>query len=772
MGSTSVELSDETRACSTTSESCSFLDTPRGRFVEAMRAVLSAESESTGGSRSEKKDYPSGWLARLNHADQREMREITTAQEYIASTGTSALVEWMLGRLASQTREARRTQRETVFAMEKNLAHVRAAHATKLRALDARHRDEIQSWRVGELASARNAAIEAVAKARDEAEQIVEAVGAELAKMAQRAIFAESKAVSLETTSSANVANAALVTKTHRERDARKAHAMTKFLRSRNARQKRQSAFHKWREVTNLARAATETKRCADHEKKAHQSTCSLRRADACVDAVLALARCQRKMAALNSSGRFIFSGWRRVAAFGKRKRLDEADAAAANARAAKRFVADLYAKRALDTLMSKLLVKSLDTWRAVTANAIGQREAHELLRRKTTENVRDSEIKALARAFLWRLKWTKRKVLRVWCALKNSAAKRDATLVQTLLRMIDQIKLKCSVAKWVAFVTCRRQRTREITHAVGVVFKKRSALRRWRENVVALRSRKQKIIQNFVVDVLERSLPRRPQTHRDPFLGLRVLERVVGTERALHVNLWRRVLDPNDAVLRGQTLGNNNRGRVLALVGKIKQASRFRNAHVHASFKSWRRESNRSREHRVTLLRRVLVLVPTRAYFSRWVNALRVSRRKTLAASRTYKARTQRAALLFWWLTATEAAERGADSTNSHEKDENATTEATSTQDKPQQHYQKTLLSLQWETPRGRPVNHWLGKALGAAARLGVSSGDDATDTTHQTTQVRVGPFPNPGLVLRRDGYYLFRLSARNYVIHAVLQD
>ena len=114
-------------------------------------------------------------------------------------------------------------------------------------------------------------------------------------------------------------------------------------------------------------------------------------------------------------------------------------------------------------------------------------------------------------------VKWTKRKVLRVWCALKNSAAKRDATLVQTLLRMIDQIKLKCSVAKWVAFVTCRRQRTREITHAVGVVFKKRSALRRWRENVVALRSRKQKIIQNFVsrnVRKLEKTTCRESLAH------------------------------------------------------------------------------------------------------------------------------------------------------------------------------------------------------------------------------------------------------------------
>lgn len=623
------------------------VDTSRVRFVEAMRElVVSAASDGA-----EKMDGSSdgsdnsGWRTSLNPSNRgSETCDVTTADEYVKNTGIEKLVEWMLLKVDEQTEKTRRELIEQRKSCEKNLANVRASHATRLRALDAQHKAAVDAWKKSELKRARDAAIDVVQQTRESSEQQMNQVKLELQNSRLELKSEKSEALAWEAKAKENLLELEQVMRKTEEGNSQANTARANIKSTQIQKTKEKDAFHTWRVATlKSIQKKTKTLHFIETQKK-NQATLLATKANGSTEAALALSKIKTKLTLLSSTGRFTFKAWRTVTKDNIKKRLDKKDKAVEDKQKAKEFIADLYLKKFVH---DKVLWKVLEQWREVAVGSIEKREALEILERKAMESQKQWDIKALASAFLWRRKLMKKKIVEKWLEVAKVNLVLDEQLTRRLMSTFNGIKVKTAVTFWKAFISLKRKRVQSILHTALVVNKTRNALKRWRTISKNNQKRKQKILHSV---------------------------------------------------------------RLLFFVRAAKSRRRL---NIHQRFREWRGLSQAIRETRCTAVTRLRVLRPAMKCFSIWANSLRATNRRQIASTNFAKKRTLRKTLLKWWVATAEAAEKGGVIDPGKTYPENIHTG-------PNPLLQRTVHSLQWETPRGRPLQHWLGKALTAAARLG----------------------------------------------------
>ena len=229
------------------------VDTSRVRFVEAMRElVVSAASDGA-----EKMDGSSdgsdnsGWRTSLNPSNRgSETCDVTTADEYVKNTGIEKLVEWMLLKVDEQTEKTRRELIEQRKSCEKNLANVRASHATRLRALDAQHKAAVDAWKKSELKRARDAAIDVVQQTRESSEQQMNQVKLELQNSRLELKSEKSEALAWEAKAKENLLELEQVMRKTEEGNSQANTARANIKSTQIQKTKEKDAFHTWRVAT------------------------------------------------------------------------------------------------------------------------------------------------------------------------------------------------------------------------------------------------------------------------------------------------------------------------------------------------------------------------------------------------------------------------------------------------------------------------------------------------------------------------------------------
>ena len=695
---------------------------PRARFVDAMRDVLSDRSGVTDETSDGSSPDAMGarrWFARLRDRDKGTARLAANTDD--ADDGIDGVISWMLARLDDATEDVRRAQSDERQTAETRLAHVRASHETRLRALDARHRAALDAWKRDELERARNAARDAVRQARDDAERVVRETRASLAKAETRADFAETRADFAETEAATYAQRLELCISDANDLELAEERRWDIVARRMRARALFVKVYLAWRLAGSKR---TEEKYRAEARDAVAETAAALKEAQSVRNAsrvAFVLCRARARVAFLRSTGFSAFNAWRRAvreALF----RKEEAAAKQKNDRRAARWaVFRVYRKRSAEKHVSG----AFRAWRACAVRSIETRALDRVTKRRAEDTKRREESEKLASVCSWVSRRTQKIGFREWrIATFAVAAAADAELLSKHRETSRVSSQRRAVRKWIACVH-RTRRASVTARDVSNRATRRAFLSRWRARVSETRSLRARAARHQTLRVLNRcgstaALNADAAAAFPPLASLAMLHRAfnVGNQDR-GVRVWSRVLDPEDT----------HRTLTRALVHRMHRLSSFRDSRARVTFATWRlRTKSRvdSRRDVSENARYLRALRPMRASFTRWLRF--VIERQTIGFrfAKRLEWKMKRKALQSWWVLAAEVSESGGsplagedDANDEDDADEKSMTRDAAERGRTYPSWRRALLALRWETPRGRPVSHWLGNVLSAAARF-----------------------------------------------------
>ena len=597
-----------------------------------------------------------------------------------------------------------RARADARASADARLARVRASHETRLRALDAAHRADVERWKREELAKARDDARREVRRASDAAradrdDALARAARAETlaASSLARRRDAETRAATLAES------NARLVLANRR----RVRRAAARFLHA-NLLARRARAFLLWhraalrRRAAHTAATAARTAAASAREfadrlaADAARSFAVERSLRARLDAALVLARLAARRAFLDGFARDAVVAWRAWTAARRARRDAAAKRRDALRSAARRHVADVYARDARRKTRAGLL----RAWRATARverearDAREAREAREAARAAAEASARDARADARRRRALLRVANV------AWRVAVDAGKTRDAEMVARLARRRRNTRLRGACVGWRGVVASRRRALAEATRAFDARIAAR-AFATWRRDATLAAARRR----------------RAGRVARDAILRgfLAGESRADALARGARITRAARRAFGGDGASTGWKPGafcNHPRAEPTraSLAETIDRA--VRRLPASTCLRAWRgvaRAAATETARRVASLDATRIVVPKRRAMDAWRAAVATRRRREADVASTRRRDAARRVIVGWWLvTAASACEvpRPRERDDDGDGDESWRARRAAT----------------WETDRGRPARHWLARALEAVAKVASS--------------------------------------------------
>ena len=607
-------------------------------------------------------------------------------------SGTSAALtsRATLARADASASASMRARSDARASADARLARVRASHETRLRALDAAHRADVERWKRDELAKARDDARREVRRASDAArtdrdDALARAAHAETfaASSLARRRDAETRAATLAES------NARLARADHR----RVHHVAARFARA-NLLARRARAFLEWHRAAlrrraddaaaNAARTAAATPReFAAHRAAAAARVADVERAHRRLDAALVLARLAARRAFRDGFARDAVATWHAWTTARRARREAAAKRRDALRSAARRHVADVYARDARRKTRARLL----RAWRAAarvereSRDARDANEAREAARAAAEASARDARADAHRRLAILRV------ARLAWRGAADAGMTRDAVSVARFARRRRVARLRVTCVEWRGVVAARRRAFAEATRArEGLVAAR--AFASWRgfaEDVVARRRRAERVAREAILRGFLAGESRAVALARGARIT-RAARRAFGERRA-------------EGLARSETRASlaETMERVMRRLPACDSLRAWRGFARAAATETARRVASRDARR---------IVVPKRRAMDAWRAAVEVRRRRETDAATTRRRDVSRRVVAGWWLVAAASAcevprPRDGVSIEPLARDNRGTT---------------------WETDRGRPARHWLARALEAVAKVASS--------------------------------------------------
>jgi len=614
-------------------------------------------------------------------------------------SGTSAALtsRATLARADASASASMRARSDARVSADARLARVRASHETRLRALDAAHRADVERWKRDELAKARDDARREFRRASDAArtdrdDALARAAHAETfaASSLARRRDAETRAATLAES------NARLARADHR----RVRHVAARFTRA-NLLARRARAFLEWhraalrRRADDAAANAARTAAVSAREFAAVQSAAAARVADverahrARLDAALVLARLAARRAFRDGFAHETVATWHAWTTARRARREAAAKRRDALRSAARRHVADVYARDARRKTRARLL----RAWRAAARVEREARDAREALEAREAARAAAEASARDARADAHRRLAILRRARLAWRTIADAGMTRDADYVARFARRRRVARLRVTCVEWRGVVAARRRAFAEATRAGGgrVAARAFASWRGFAEDAVARRRRAEHVARDAILRGFLAGESRAVALARAARIT-RAARRAFGEGRAFGE-------EGAEGLARSETRAS--------LAETMERAARRLPA--FDSLRAWRgfaRAAATETARRVASRDARRIVVPKRRAMDAWRAAVEARRRRETDAASTRRRDVARRVVAGWWLVAAASAcevprPRDGVSIEPLARENRGTT---------------------WETDRGRPARHWLARALEAVAKVASS--------------------------------------------------
>ena len=626
----------------------------------------------------------------------------TTATEF----GTSAALtsRATLARADASASASMRARADARASADARLARVRASHETRLRALDAAHRADVERWKRDELAKARDDARREVRRASDAARADRDDALARAARAETLAASSLARRRDAETRAATLAESNARLVLAHR-RLVRGAAA--RFLRA-NLLARRARAFLRWHRTALRRRAAHAADTAARTAAASAREFADRRAADAArafdaeralrarLHAALVLARLAARRAFLDGFARDAVVSWRAWTAARRARRDAAAKRRDALRSAARRHVADVYARDARRKTRAGLL----RAWRATARverearHARVAREAREAARAAAEASARDARADDRRRRALLRAANV------AWRVVVDAGKTRDAEMVARLARRRRNARLRGACERWRGVVASRRRALAEATRAREARIAAR-ATATWRRDATVAAARRR----------------RAGRLARDAILRgfLAGESRADALARGARITRAARRAFGGDGESTGWKSGGAFRNRANAKPTRASLAETIdravRRLPASTCLRAWRgvaRAAATETARRVASLDATRIFVPKRRAMDAWRAAVAARRRREADDASTRRRDAARRVIVGWWLVTAASACEVPKPLNDRDGDGDESARA--------------RRAAAWETDRGRPARHWLARALEAVAKVASS--------------------------------------------------